>query len=225
MRRLPLPLVLALLLAAAPAAAQDPAPAGEPPASPAAAPPGDAAPPEDDGEAPARPRTLPKLSEDERTAAEQVMERMSEGLGPSKIREAAHHYLSPEAIGPEDSDPALRRAAGRFFLALKRGDAAAVADLCRAPFRLESEPLATDAEVKKRLGKLLESRPLAALPLYGVEVFPAAAAIARHGAPPARLGELELKDAWVAIGNVGGSAVVAVFQRDGRGWRAVALTD
>ena len=218
MRRPHALLAAALLALPATGAAQDAAPPAEPPpAAPAPAAADDAA-------------GTPKLLEEPTPEQKAHLERLIDAAAPDadtahKVREGFGLVTSPDAIGPEGADPGLLRAAGRFFFGLKRGDAATVADLCHAPFRLESETLSEAAEVKRRLGKLLEPRPLAALPLYGVEVLPAAQMTAKHGAPPARLGEVALDGAWVAIANFGGAPFVAVFRKEGRGWKAVALTD
>jgi hypothetical protein len=183
--------LLASLLLATPALAQEePPPAAEPAAQPAAT------------------------------------EEPAEAAKPAEaVPRAPSSHPTPPAVAPAGTDAALLDAVSRFFGALREGDAAGIAAASTAPFRLEAEDLRGTWEVRRRFGEILASRPLAHVPLYGIELLTAAEMKARHGAPPARLGALPLEGAHVAIANFGGKAVVAVFRAEGKAFRAVAFTE
>lgn len=164
------------------------------------------------------------LTPETRKAMEAVMERFGDRPELAKAREALGQ-TQRDAVGPPDSDPVLRRAAGRFFFSLVRGDLPGVLAESRTPFQLEGESLPGEPEFKRRVGRLIDPRPLAGLLVYGIEVMPLEKMVERYGAPPARLGVIPA-EAWIGVANVGGNALVAVFVKDARNaWKAVAFTD
>jgi hypothetical protein len=59
----------------------------------------------------------------------------------------------------------------------------------------------------------------------GVEVLPAPEAVARYGKPPARVAALARPGAWVAVGDVGGRAVVLFLGSDGGRLAVLGLHD
>lgn len=128
------------------------------------------------------------------------------------------------AVGPEGTDPSLLQAAGTFFASLQRGDVATASRLCAAPFRLEAEDLSTQGEVASRWRAILRDAPLSHRTLHGVEVLSAEEMVRRHGPPPTRLA-LDLREAWVAVADVDGKPLIAVFRKLSGQWKAVAYTD
>ncbi len=79
--------------------------------------------------------------------------------------------------------------------------------------------------VDELLTELFQGKDFSRLPLYGMKTLPADAMVQQYGPPPARLGKLDLKDAWVAIADLGGHGYVAVFKKKYGRWVAVAYTD
>lgn len=129
---------------------------------------------------------------------------------------------APAAPAPEQS---LQVAAYIFFQGLISGIPEAAAEMADLPFDLDGEILKTRRQLVRRLEKMLARGGLGRLTFYGIRAFPAEEMERRFGAPPDRLGELDLEGAWVAVANLGGRGYAAVFKKRGDAWLAVAYTD
>ena len=140
---------------------------------------------------------------------------------PAAQTPAAKHPAAPIPA----ADPELVATARLFFQGLTSQVPAAMAELAGFPFDLDGETLRSKSSLVSRLTELFQGKDFSRLPLYGMKTLPADAMVQQYGPPPARLGKLDLKDAWVAIADLGGHGYVAVFKKKYGRWVAVAYTD
>ena len=103
-------------------------------------------------------------------------------------------------------------------------DAEAVTVLCAVPINLDGEVLRSRDALIRHWRRVLSREDIRGLRVEDLQVMTIAAAIAQHGPPPTRLGELP-SDAVVAIIRWNRAQLIAVLAfRDDR-WRIVAVTD
>jgi hypothetical protein len=131
---------------------------------------------------------------------------------------------SPDALpdaGPTDP-VGVATALGRGLLA---GDVEALSRLTPPGFSFDGRVVWNAADIKAEWLHALEQRPLAGVPLYGVEVVTADEMQRRYGKPPARLSQLNLTGAQVAIVNLGGRAMLVFFKKKGDAWVPIGVSD
>jgi hypothetical protein len=124
----------------------------------------------------------------------------------------------PPPVHPGEPERAqAARAALAFVDALLSGDAAALAAASSERFSFDGEVRAGKDEIKRAWRAALADRdPSQRGALLDLELLPAADAVARLGAPPARLAPLAAnKGGWVAIANVSRRPLVLFLAREG----------
>lgn len=127
-------------------------------------------------------------------------------------------------------DPAVERAqaekAARAFLdALAASDADALAAAAADRFSFDGDAVAGRDAVRTQWRTLLGARRGPAPRVGSVEVLASADAVARLGKPPARVAALARPGAWVALGDVGGRAVVLFVAREGGRMAVLGMHD
>ncbi|QSQ18123.1 hypothetical protein JY572_04005 [Myxococcus landrumensis] len=138
--------------------------------------------------------------------------------------------LEPEAplLSPEEIRVADIKTSARFlFQTLLMGDVRSTANELFYPFQLEEKRFATPEELVVSWVKQLRLKRTDLITLYDVEVLTLEAMEKKYGKAPARLG-LDLrnmKDIWVAVGNLSGRAGVFLYKPYGNEYRAFAYTD
>ena len=191
----------------------DPAPAADvppsrEPATPAAAPapPPMAAPPP---QTPAPPPAPPPAS------------------APPAIRTPTANPTAPKAQ-PHPTEPEkaqVARAALRFLDALVAGDADGLAAAAADRFSFDGEVQTGREAVRRTWRALLGRREAPPAALLDLDLLPAPEAVARYGAPPARVAALPSRGAWVGVANVSGRPVVLFLVKDGGRWSVAGMHD
>ncbi len=126
----------------------------------------------------------------------------------------------PDA-GP--TDPAGLAAA--FARGLLAGDVETLTRLTPSGFSFDGRQTWNPADARAEWLRALEQRPLAGVPLYGVEVVTSEEMLKRYGKPPARLAQLNLTGAEIAIVNLGGRALLVFFKKHGDAWVPLGVSD
>jgi hypothetical protein len=127
-------------------------------------------------------------------------------------------------------DPAVERAEGEraaraFLEALAARDADALAQAAGERFSFDGEPQAGREAIRRTWRGLLAGREGPSWRVGQVEVLAAADAIARLGKPPTRIAPLARPGALVAVGDVGGRAVVLFLAREGGRMAVLGMHD
>jgi len=117
------------------------------------------------------------------------------------------------------------RAARAFLDALAESDADRLASAAADRFSFDGETVAGRDAIRAQWRALLAGRPGPPPRVGAVEVLPSADAIARLGKPPARVAPLARPGAWVALGDVGGRAVVLFVAREGDRMAVLGMHD
>ena len=132
---------------------------------------------------------------------------------------------SPAPRAPEAERAQVARAALGFLDALVAGDAAALAAAGAERFSFDGEVRAGRDEIRRTWLELLVRRGGGPRPtLLDLEILPAPAAVARLGAPPARIAPLAAgRSTWVGIADVSGRPVVLFLAREGARWAVIGL--
>jgi hypothetical protein len=128
-------------------------------------------------------------------------------------------HLPPELVAPWQISM-------QFFTYLQRHDVEGVVAFSRAPFSFDGRPAATADDIKKGWARYLADNPLRHATLYGLEVLPYEEMVKRYGPVPAKLADLPLKGAVIAVANIDGRANLALLRKDPTGaWRVYAFSD
>ncbi len=170
------------------------------------------------------------------TPAKNATAKVAPAPAPAKKKTAPKAQVTRRAATPAPAaktpvapipaaNPELVATARLFFQGLTSQVPAAMAELSGFPFDLDGETLRSKSNLVSRLTVLFQGKDFSRLPLYGMKTLPADAMVKQYGAPPARLGKLDLEGAWVAIADLGGHGYVAVFKKKYGRWVAVAYTD
>ncbi|NTX53829.1 hypothetical protein FJV41_30080 [Myxococcus llanfairpwllgwyngyllgogerychwyrndrobwllllantysiliogogogochensis] len=121
----------------------------------------------------------------------------------------------------------IQTSARFLFQCLLTGDVRSTANELFYPFQLEEKRFGTPEELVAAWVKQLRLKRTDLVTLFDVEVMTLEAMEKKYGKAPARLG-LDLrnmKDIWVAVGNLSGRAGVFVYKPYGDEHRAFAYTD
>ncbi|NVJ25454.1 hypothetical protein HUW62_29935 [Myxococcus sp. AM011] len=121
----------------------------------------------------------------------------------------------------------IKTSARFLFQCLLTGDVRSTANELFYPFQLEEKRFATPEELVAAWVKQLRLKRTDLVNLYDVEVMTLEEMEKKYGKAPARLG-LDLrnmKDIWVAVGNLSGRAGVFLYKPYGGEYRAFAYTD
>jgi len=228
------------------AAATDPAPesapkgpAPAPTRSAASAPEADA--PQPGEPAPARrrvqapPPNLPSVEEAMKQAAlaEQKLREAQARPAPA-IPAAADHGHSHDRMAAaraqenETPEQTVARIARVAFTKFISGDASYLVRGAGYPFYLDGRRFDEREPLFRELLQQLRARRTDLLSVDAVEVLTPEQMEKKHGKPPARLASLPWRgpNTWIAVGNLSGVPVVAIFQQNPRfGWQLVAFTD
>lgn len=135
--------------------------------------------------------------------------------GPAPSPRADPPAAEPERPrGPAEREQVVL-AARAFLDALAAGDADALARGSAERFSFDGDAQSGRDAVRRTWREIVAGRPGPAPRVNGVDVLPAADALARFGKPPARVAALARPGVWVAVGDVGGRAVVLFVAREG----------
>lgn len=245
--------MLAIALTLSLVLAQDPEPAGDPPAADPA-PTGDAT-ATPDGTAPATSPTGTGGSTGGADPAIAAMKRQTDELARAagklkeltgQERDKAIEEIRKKALGvtanpvlpPRDfnleeyfalSEPEQAFVVARsFFEALVSGDAGRVVDYAGLPFMLEDKKIERPDELRSTWAKHLRSKRTDLIALYGIEVLTPAEMEKKYGQPPARLKSWPWRNGpqqYLAVGNVSGRAAIVLLKYVGSTWQVVAYHD
>jgi hypothetical protein len=119
----------------------------------------------------------------------------------------------------------VARAALAFLDALVAFDAPRLAAASGERFSFDGDVQTGAEAVRRRWREILDRRERTPAQLLDVEILPAPEAVARLGAPPARVAALAARGTWVAVANVSGRPVIVFLSREGGRFRAVGLHD
>ena len=204
-------LAVALLLGQA-----DPPPAPPPAGDPVVHPPPAPAAPD--------PVARPPAAEDAPSATPASTSTAPSAANPTAASNAAAPVRTTPRPAPEPERAQVARTALAFLDALLARDAAALAAASGERFSFDGEVRAGRAEILGRWRALLAPRGEDPRPvLLDLELLPAADAVARLGAPPARIAPLAARGAWVGIANVSGRPVVIFLSRAGARWAVTGI--
>jgi hypothetical protein len=106
------------------------------------------------------------------------------------------------------------RVARAFVAALVTNDADGLTALCAERFSFDGESQSGRETIRRTWRALLAGRVVADPTPGRIEVVSPAAAVARHGQPPARIASLVRPGTLVAIADVGGRTVVLFLARE-----------
>ncbi|MGC4113442.1 MAG: hypothetical protein QM765_01970 [Myxococcales bacterium] len=202
--------------APAPAAAPVPAaPAAPVPAQPKAAPPA------------AAPAPAPKAAPGVAPAPASVpAPKAAPAVAPAAAAPVPAPAPAPAAAAPKKPvDEDLSIASERLLNALLGRDLENLMVFCHAPFFFEGKQANSEGEIRKRWETELASEQLEHLPLVGVEYFTFDEMVARYGKPPEKLNAWPLRSGTIAVGNLGGHAVIVLWRKGARGWEALGFHD
>ena len=131
------------------------------------------------------------------------------------------------ASGPGNGEQAVQAQARAFFTDLLARRIARVVEQSEIPFYLEGRGLVSKEELAAEWTRNLGDKHLELLALYGIEILTPSEMRKRYGDPPSRLSKLPWRreNTYLAVANISGRAAIAVFHRNGNGWRAVGFTD
>ncbi|MHB1844425.1 MAG: hypothetical protein ACYCWW_06260 [Deltaproteobacteria bacterium] len=129
------------------------------------------------------------------------------------------------AEGTPPAGPDVQSGTVRIAQAIIAKDIDKLVALTPAPFSFDGSLAKTPLEVREKWAAVLDRHPVEALHLYGVEILPYAAAVAKYGKPPARLSGLSWAGTSIAVANLGGRATIVVWKRHGSGWAPIAISD
>ncbi len=114
----------------------------------------------------------------------------------------------------------------QFFTYLQRHDIEGVVAFSRQPFSFDGRPAATTDDIKKGWVHYLADTNLRRSTLYSLEVLPYEEMVKRFGPAPAKLADLPLKGAVIAVANIDGRANLAMLRKDPTGaWRVYGFSD
>lgn len=142
-----------------------------------------------------------------------------------RAREQLEAARALEAETPEQVVARISRIAFEKFLS---ADASYLVRGAGFPFYLDGRRFDEREPLFRELLQQLRARRTDLLSVDAIEVLTPDQMEKKHGRPPARLAALPWRapNTWIAIGNLSGVPVVALFQQHPRsGWQLVAFTD
>jgi hypothetical protein len=126
---------------------------------------------------------------------------------------------------PESERAQVARATLRFLDALVAGDPDALTAAGGERFSFDGQIETGRDAIRREWRAILERRGGEPAALLDLDLRPAPDALARYGAPPARVGGLARPGTWVAVANVSGRPVVLFLSRSSGAWTVAGMHD
>ena len=137
--------------------------------------------------------------------------------------DTAEHCQPPDSLNRDQAN--AYAAACSFFTGVAERDPVRVSRSCRAPFYFEGRPVNSAEDVARRwtalLGELQDTRAN----FYGFELLSYDDMVKKYGKPPAKLDNVPLRGAMIAVGNLDGYANVIALKHEGGVWSVFAFHD
>lgn len=144
---------------------------------------------------------------------------------PPQAQDALAAAMALDNETPAQTVSRIARVAFEKFLS---GDARFLVGGAGYPFSLDGRRFDEREALFRELLQQLRARRTDLLSVDAVEVLTPDEMEKKHGKPPARLAALPWRapNTWIAVGNLSGIPVVAIFQLNPRtGWKLIAFTD
>lgn len=190
--------------------------------TPAADPATPAAPPEEARPSPPRPPPAAPPSRPA-TAPPEPAAAPARAAPPAPAPEVARPAAPPDPPAPDAVR--VEQAARAFLAGLLASDPEALAAASADRFSFDGDVRTGADAIRRRWREVFASRRAPAPALGSLEILPAPDAVARHGAPPARVAALARPGAWVAIADLGGLPVALFLGKDGDRFAVLGMHD
>jgi hypothetical protein len=172
---------------------------------------------QDDDDAPA----APSPAAHHKASAEKPADKKPEEAVPGT--DTSQHCAPPESLTKDQANAYL--AACSFFTGIANREPSRVIHSCRAPFYFEGKPVSSADEIARRWTQLLGELQDTRANFYGLEILSYDDMVKKYGKPPAKLDNVPLRGATLAVGNLDGYANIIALKKDGPLWTVFAFQD